>query len=117
MKKLSGLNTPTPGTNIVIWAVPGDSISVAVIAAIIWLELIIVVSRTIPFHLTLMPSKKFVPFTTNVKSPPPATALVGAIEEIWTTGAVTVKGMSFDRAPPGDGLNTVMKNVPGKARS
>ena len=52
------------------------------------------------------------PFKFKVKAPPPALALVGAIDETVGGGLVTAKFTAADVPPPGAGFVTVIGKLP-----
>ena len=73
-------------------AVPTEARSPAGTAAVNWVLLINVVCNAVPFHCTTVPGigpwsefklgEKPEPFTVSVNAPPPAVALLGAMEVI-----------------------------------
>jgi hypothetical protein len=91
--------------------------SLSRIDAEIWLLVPKTVDRSDPFHRTMDPPTKLVPFTTRVKAPPPAIAELGAMPVILGVGLVIVNVAGVETPPPGAGLETVMLAVPGAAIS
>jgi len=61
-------------------AEPAAATSLAPMAAVSWVALRNVVARATPFHCTVEPATKFVPFALKVNAPLPAATLVGDIE-------------------------------------
>src|SRR5712691_4962441 len=79
-----------------------------------------VVVRLTPFHRTIDPTTKFVPFTVSVNAGPPAGADAGLSPVVVGSGLGAeemVKVCAFDVPPPGAGLNTVTDAVPIVAMS
>jgi branched-subunit amino acid transport protein AzlD len=77
---------PGEGFATVTEAVPAAATSLAKIAAVNWVLLTKVVTRALPFHCTVAPETKFVPFTVRVNAAPPAVALEGESEVAAGTG-------------------------------
>ena len=70
-----------------------------------------------PFHLTTDDDKKPVPFTVKVNVELPTKVDTGDILVIVGSGLTIVKVTVLEVPPPGNGLNTVMLNVPVAVRS
>jgi hypothetical protein len=119
MVNICAFDVPPPGVGLktVTLAVPAVAISAAVIAAVSCVPLTYVVVRSEPFHLTIEPLTKLVPFTVSVKAPPSAVAEDGLRLVIAGAGLLMVKICAFDVPPPGVGLNTVTLAVPALAMS
>jgi hypothetical protein len=66
-----------------------------------------VVGRVLPFHFTVAPLRKLLPFTVRVKPLSPTAFVVGDIEVMLTSGYVMVKVAAPEVPPPGVGVNTV----------
>ncbi len=117
--KVWALEVPPPGVEFttVTWAVPADAMSVAVIAAVNWVEETYVVVRLDPFQFTTEPDTKPVPFTVSVNPAPPAVAEVGLRPVVAGTGLLIVEVWALEVPPPGVGLNTVTRAVPADAMS
>ena len=118
MEKLSVLEVPPPGAGLdtLTFAVPADAMSAAVIVAVSCVTPTKLVVRDWPFHSTLDPFTKFVPFTVNVKAAPPAVALVGESEVAVGTGLLTENARKLEVCPL-DELNTVTDGEPAVATS
>src|SRR6266850_1973300 len=111
---------PGAGLNTVTCAVPGLAMSESGIEALTCEDETNVVGRFEPFHRTIDPGMKLLPFTVSVNAGPPAVADVGLRLVVVGTGlvaAVIVNVCAFDVPPPGAGLNTVTSAVPGLAMS
>jgi hypothetical protein len=81
------LETPPGGPlETVTWAVPIATMSLAGIAAVIWVLLKKVVLRLLPFHCTTELGTNPVPATVRLKPDPPAGVLEGEMELIEGTG-------------------------------
>jgi hypothetical protein len=119
MVNICAFDVPPPGVGLktVTLAVPAVAISAAVIAAVSCVPLTYVVVRSEPFHLTIEPLTKLVPFTVSVKAPPSAVAEDGLRLVIAGAGLLMVKICAFDVPPPGVGLKTVTLAVPAVAMS
>ena len=119
MLNVNALEVPPPGPplNTVTDAVPALLMSIAVIAAVTLLAFTNVVVRFDPFHFTLEPEMKFVPFTVSVKAAPPAMALLGERVVAVGTGLLIVKVIAEEVPPPGGPLNAVTAAVPAVAMS
>src|SRR5258708_39869939 len=76
-----------------------------------------VVDRGAPLKFAKAPLTKFKPLTVRVKAGPPTTTLDGLRDEIVGGGRKTLKGMSVELPPPGDGFKTVTAKVPTLATS
>ena len=94
-------------------AVPAVEMSDAVIVAVNWLSDANVVCRPKPFHLTVEPLTKLLPFTVSVKEGPPVVAYDGLTLVTVGWGARISKVTAFERFPPG--LNTVTGTIPDVA--
>jgi hypothetical protein len=66
--------TPPSGLNTVTGIVLAVAMSAARILACNWVGETKVVTRSVPFHRTLAPERKLLPFTVRVKAAPPAVA-------------------------------------------
>ena len=119
--KVSGLEVPPPGEglNTVTCAVPVAAMSAAVMETRSCVALEKTVVRFDPFHRTVAPETKPVPFTVRLNAAVPATAVDGANEVIVGTGldVEIVNVMAFEVPPPGAGLNTVTCALPATAMS
>ena len=82
---------PGPGFTTVTEAVPTVAIRAAVTVAVSCVEETNVVVSAVPFHFTVEPETKLVPFTVSVNCGPPAVAQVGLIEVVVGTGLLMVK--------------------------
>src|SRR5437016_733098 len=71
---------PPDGFITVTVAEPAVATSAAPMVAVSCVPLTKVVARAAPFHCTVEPATKFVPFAVSVKAPLPAAALDGDIE-------------------------------------
>jgi hypothetical protein len=89
---ICALEVPPPGAglNTVTVAVPADTMSAAVIAAVSWVEDRYVVVRPAPFHCTTEPLIKLLPLTVRVKAAPPAEADAGLRPVVAGTGLLAV---------------------------
>src|ERR1700693_1230905 len=76
-----------------------------------------VVSRDVPLKFTVAPVTKFKPFTASIKAGLPATTLDGLKDEIEGGGRSTLKLMTFEAPPPGEGFTTVILKTPLLATS
>ena len=118
VKGLAGdVPPPGPGVETVMLADPAFWKSSAEIMAVIWLLLIKVVGRPIPFHWTVDDRTKFDPATSRLNDEPPAVATLGDRRKMMGAGLFIVNVTGFDMPPPGFGLNTVMVAVPADAIS
>ena len=119
----SAFEVPPPGVPLktVILAVPAATIKAAVTEAVNCVALIYVVVSEVPFHFTVDPLMKLLPFTVRVKAGLPAVVLMGEREPAVGTGllpaAVIVNGKLLDVPPPGAGVTTVILAVPVVVRS
>jgi len=77
---VTAFDVPPQGVITVIEAVPAVAISEAGTVAVSCVEETKVVVSAVPFHLTVEPDMKLVPFTVNVNCGPPATAQFGLSE-------------------------------------
>ena len=100
-----GFTTLTDAVPAVAMRAPG-TVAVSCVA-----ETNAVVSA-VPFHLTVEPDTKLVPFTVSVNCPPPAVAHVGLIELVVGPGLLIVNVCEFEVPPPGAGVTTVTDAVP-----
>jgi hypothetical protein len=117
--KTTALDTPPPGAGFetVICMRPALAISAAVICAVNCVELTNVVVRLLPLKRTTAVGRNLVPFTVNVKAIPPAVKLGGDKLLTIGTGLLTVRLTVPDCPPLGEGLNTLIGNVPFTAMS
>jgi hypothetical protein len=86
-------DVPPPGLGFttVIDAVPAVATSEAGTAAVSRVDETNVVVRAEPFHFTVAPETKLLPFTVKVKPALPAVTHVGLIEVVAGTGLLIVK--------------------------
>jgi hypothetical protein len=82
---------PGPGFTTVMDAVPAVATSEAGTVAVSCVDETDVVVRAEPFHCTVAPETKLLPFTVKVKPPLPAVTQVGLIEVETGTGLLIVK--------------------------
>jgi hypothetical protein len=82
MVNVTVLDVPPHGVTTVIDAAPAVAIRDAGTVAVTCVEEINVVASAVPFHFTVEPETKFVPFTVKVNCGPPAEAQVGLSEVI-----------------------------------
>jgi hypothetical protein len=115
-------DVPPPGVpvNTVTVFVPDEAMSAAVILAVSCVPLTKLVVLLDPFHRTVEPFTKPVPFTVSEKAGPPTVADAG--DRVVTAGtgllaAFTVNETLFEVPPPGAPLNTVTVLVPDEAMS
>src|SRR6185437_1496629 len=111
----------SPGAFTAILANPLSATSVALIWALTCVELMKVVGRTLPFHVTTSFTVKLFPFTVSVNALSPALALTGENELIVRPpgcAATIVKSSPFcDGPPPGGGFTSVMLPIPAATTS
>lgn len=117
--KLTALDVPPPGAGLltVTLDVPVVAMSVAGICAVSCVALTNAVVRALPFHCTVEPATKPLPFTVKVNAAPPAVAPVGFKLLIVGEGLLIVKVAAGDDPPPGAGFITTTVAVPAVARS
>ena len=114
---------PPPGAGFATLteALPAVDRSVAVIAAVSWVDPIYVVVRLVPFHSTCELGTKPLPVMVSDNAPEPTLAEAGTIEASAGTGlAVTVNVAPDDVPPPPPALaalTTVTTSAPTLARS
>ena len=94
------------GFEAVTCAVPAEAMSEAGMAAVNRVLLTNVVLRALPFHLTVAPGKKFVPFTVRLNAGPPTIALDG-LSDVNEIAAQEVKVLS----------RTVIAESPARTKS
>jgi hypothetical protein len=82
----------------VIEAVPAAAIREAGTVAVSCVEETTVVASAVPFHFTVEPETKFVPFTVKVNPAPPGVAQVG-LSELMVGVATIVNVTAFDAEP------------------
>jgi hypothetical protein len=82
----------------VIEAVPAAAIREAGTVAVSCVEETTVVASAVPFHFTVEPETKFVPFTVKVNPVPPGVAQVG-LSELMVGVATIVNVTAFDAEP------------------
>jgi len=106
---------PDAGFNIVTCAVPDAAMSLAGMAAVSRVALTKVVGRLDPFHCTVKPEAKLVPFTVRVNGAPPLTAVVGDMELRVGTGVLwdTVNERGEEEPPPDAGFNPIKRFILG----
>ena len=88
----------TPPDRTVTLTVPALAIKAAETGAVSWLALCTVVGSAAPFHWTMAPARKPLPFTVSVKAAPLAVAAFGLREEI-AGGALIEKATPLDVTP------------------
>src|SRR5882762_5030078 len=117
--RLSAADVPPPGAAVVTvtFAMLAVTRSVAGIAAVSCVALTNVVVRVAPFHLTVLPLTKPVPFTVSVKAGPLTSALLGVRPVSVGAGLFTVNVCAAEVPPPGAGVTTVTDAVVAAARS
>lgn len=91
------------------------AISDALMVAVTCVELTKLVVRAEPFHNTVVPFTKFIPFTVKVNAGPPTPALFGESEVRPGTGLSIVNVAGFETELPG--FTTVTGIVPPVRRS
>jgi hypothetical protein len=99
--KLAEFEVPPPGACTVTVAEPVAVIRLEGTAALNCDDETNVVLIAEPFHCTLSPLTKFVPFTVSVNPAPPATAVPGEMPDMDGTAVVIVKLAEFEAPPPG----------------
>lgn len=114
MVKVEAAEVPLSGLTTVTLAVPAEATSLAEMAAVSCELFAKVVVRLFPFHCTVAPETKLLPFTVNVRAPVPAPTLFGE-SELIVGPPLTVKLEAAD-VPP-SGLTTVTGIVPEAATS
>jgi len=107
--KVKAFEPPPPGAGFttVIGTVAAVPISDAGIEAVTRMLLLYVVVRFEPFHCTVTPDTKRVPFTVKVKAAPPAVLKDGVSDVSTGTGLLMLKVAAPDVPPPGAGFTTV----------
>jgi hypothetical protein len=95
-----------PGAWTTTEAVPAEAIRVAGTAAVNCTGETKVVTSAAPFHCTVAPLTKLVPFTANVNAGPPANALLGEMEVTAGAGTLMAKPIEFDVVASGACTNT-----------
>ena len=118
----SAFDSPPPGDglNTEIIAFPGDAISRGRTTAVSCESFTKLVTRSEPFQRTMELATKFDPITVRVTGAPPDMIGLGRRLETAGTGLVLnqmVRMHASDVPPPGAGLKTVTKALPGAARS
>ena len=76
-----------------------------------------VVVLSVPFHRTLDPERKFVPFTNRAKAGLPAIADAGLKPTIFGNGFPMTKLFGLEIPPAGVGFDTLIAALPTAARS
>ena len=117
--KLAEFDVPPPGAGFttVTIAEPLLAMSVAGMAAVNCVALPKVVVRALPFHRTVEPFTKPLPFTIKVNAAPPVVAEFGFNVVMPGVGLLMVKVAAAEVPPPGAGLFTVTLAVPAVAMS
>jgi len=112
--RLTGFELPPPGSELktVIGKSPFATTSAAVICAVICVELTRVLGRSLPLKRTTELALKLVPLTVNTKAASPANLVVGEMVVTVGTGLLTARSLELEIPPPGNGLKTVIGNVP-----
>src|SRR5512134_2042029 len=119
MAKAIAADVPPPGLGLitVTGTDPAVATSAAAIAARSTVPPTNVVARGVPFHWTVAPVTKALPFTVNSNAALPATTLAG-LRELTTGIALPIVNVTGDDVPPpGVGLTTVTWVVPVLAMS
>ena len=113
------VGVPPPGAGVLTdtWAVPADATSDEVMGTVNCVGLTTVVDLALPFHLTVVEGRKFVPSTVRVKAGAFAFVEDGTKAEIVGTGLLIVKDRALEVPPPGEGLLTATGSVPDVLRS
>src|SRR5256885_4805646 len=111
------LPPPGAGVTTVTCGVPAAATSAAAMAAVSCVALTKVVVRVAPFHLTVLPLTKPVPFTVSVKAGPLTSALLGVRPVSVGAGLFTVNVCAAEVPPPGAAVTTVTCGFPAVARS
>jgi hypothetical protein len=88
-------DVPPHGVTTVTEAVPAVAMSEAGTVAVSCVEETNVVTRGLPFQLTVDPETKLVPFTVNVNWVPPAVAQVGLSELIVGTALMVITSVAL----------------------
>ncbi len=94
----------------VMLALPTLAIKLAGTAAVNCVELTKVVVSAVPFHCTIAPARKLVPFTVRVNAAPPAITEVGLKLVMAGVGAFTANVAAAEGLPPV--LSAVMLALP-----
>lgn len=89
------VDVPPHGVVTVIDAVPALAIRDAGTVAVSCMEETNVVPNAVPFHFTVEPETKFVPFTVKVNPGPPAAAQVGLSELMVGTALIVITRVAF----------------------
>jgi hypothetical protein len=109
--KVIEFEAPPPALAAVTFTEPIAATRLAGTFAARRVALVTVVGRAMPPNRTVAPVRKFVPSTSNVKSPLPAGTEVGLIAVRVGLGAPTANGTLAELTPPG--FTTVTIAVPG----
>jgi hypothetical protein len=96
-----------PGFVAVTLALPAAAIRLAATDAVSWVALTNAVGSAEPFHRTVAPERKPVPFTVRVKAAAPELAEFGLRLVMAGTGVLTGKLKAFDDTPSGSITTTV----------
>jgi hypothetical protein len=112
--KLTAVEVPPPGAGFVTVTgkEPAVAMSVAVMDAVMAVELMNVVALALPLKLTTAPLTKPVPVTLNMNAPLPTLAEVGLRIVTVGAGLLMVNDKFPDVPPPGAGFMTVTFTVP-----
>lgn len=115
VEPVEAVELPLSGLTTLTVTAPAEATSPAEMAAVSCELLTKVVVRGLPFHCTVAPETKLLPFTVNVNAGAPAPALLGERELIDGPAlTVKVKGAETADVPPlGAGSVTVTLIVPG----
>ena len=89
------VDVPPHGVTTVIDAVPAVAIRAAGTVAVSCVEETNAVVSAVPFHFTVEPETKFVPFTVKVNCGPPAVAQVGLSELIVGTALIVITSVAL----------------------
>src|SRR5439155_16761555 len=92
---VTAFDVPPQGVTMVIEAVPGVAISEAGTVAVSCVEETNVVVNAVPFHFTVEPETKLVPFTVNVNCGPPATAQFGLSEVMLGAASMVITSVCW----------------------
>jgi len=101
MGKLTELEEVPPGLTTLMVALPVLAMRVAATEALSCVELTKVVGSAAPFHCTVAPERKPVPFTVSMKGTPDAVAELGLrLVMLGADGALIGKVIVFEEVPP-----------------
>jgi hypothetical protein len=117
--RVCALEVPPPGVGLttVMDEVPTVAMSEARIITVSDEDDTKVVTRGLPFTLTVDDATKFEPVIVMVKFVPPTVVEAGEIPAVTGMGFVIVKICAAEVPPPGAGFTTVIEAVPAAAMS